>query len=182
MVPPEGAGVVTPAYPQTTMPGALEIANATEAVQDCRMTLASNPVQLRSLRRRVETQLRPPMTTGASEQRARHCRSALSNDHFRGQQSCRRGASRQRWCQRTDHQHLRRSEPTLARGCTPGPDRCPSDCACTTRTMQRDAQRGGCGDEAGFLLLRSTRKRKVMRSQKRFYAYRSSFYLLATGC
>jgi hypothetical protein len=52
----------------------------------------SNPVQLTSLRKRVETQLRPP-TTGASEQRARHCRSVLSNDHFRGQQSCRRGAS-----------------------------------------------------------------------------------------
>jgi hypothetical protein len=84
------------ADPEAASRKLLEIANASEAVQDGRMTLASNPVQLRSLRRRVETQLRPPMTTGASEQRARHCRSALSNDHFRGQQSCRRGASRRR--------------------------------------------------------------------------------------
>src|SRR6516162_8732352 len=58
--------------------------------------LHSNPVQLRSLRRRVETQLRRPMTAGASEQHARHCRSALAIDHSRGQQSCRRGVSRRR--------------------------------------------------------------------------------------
>ena len=56
----------------------------------------SNPVQLRSLRRRVETRLRPPMTTGASEQRARHCRSALAIDLSRGRRSCRRDVSRRR--------------------------------------------------------------------------------------
>jgi len=58
--------------------------------------LHSNPVELRSLRRRVETQLRRPMTARASEQHARHCRSALAIDHSRGQQSCRRGVSRRR--------------------------------------------------------------------------------------
>ena len=58
--------------------------------------LDAEAVQLRSLRRRVETQLRPPMTFGVSEQRARHCRSALAIDHSRGQRSCRRGASRRR--------------------------------------------------------------------------------------
>jgi hypothetical protein len=50
--------------------------------------------------------------------------------------------------------------------------------------MQRDAQRGnsGCGDDAGFLLLRATRERKAMPSQKRFYACRSPPYLLGAGC
>jgi hypothetical protein len=50
--------------------------------------------------------------------------------------------------------------------------------------MQRDAQRrsvggnSGWGDDAGFLLLRSTRERKAMPSQKRCYACRSPPHLL----
>src|SRR6516225_6200075 len=52
--------------------------------------------------------------------------------------------------------------------------------------MQRDARRGssGCGDEARFLLLRSTRERKATPGQKRLYAYCSPFIclgLVATG-